>query len=150
MQYFPTFIKETSMIKKSNLVVLVIVILLSTYITNCSDDTEEDSLIGTWVLTSMKVTYMGISTNIDPNVIGLSSWIITVKDDNTYSMSITMNSETTGGDGEWTTSGNQLVFTDMGETLEYDYSLKGDKLELSTEVIYEGTTVPATFVFTRE
>jgi hypothetical protein len=137
------------MISKSNLMIFMFVFLVSIFVTNCSDDEKEDTLIGTWVLTSVKSVVGGITITIDPAEIGLS-WRLTVRDDESYTMIMTEAGETTTSNGEWATSGDKIFITEEGETMEFDYSLKGDKLELSHEETEDGTTITVTYVFTRQ
>lgn len=137
------------MTKKYSLIIFIIVLLLSVFVTNCTDDGKEGTLIGTWVLTSMKVATLGITITVDPAEIGLSM-TLTVRDDNSYTMVMTENGETTTSNGEWATSGNKLFITEEGETEEFEYSLSGDKLEITYEEVEEGQTVTTTQVFTRQ
>lgn len=137
------------MVKKSSLIVLAILLLSIVFISNCSDDDKKETLIGTWVLTSMKMSASGITVTVDPAEIGLSQ-TLTVYDDNTYRMVITEEGETTTSYGEWSTSGGKLYTTEEGETEVFDYSLKGDKLEIVYEETEEGQTVTITQIFTRQ
>jgi hypothetical protein len=137
------------MISKSNLVILIIVFFAGIFVTNCSDDEKEDTLVGTWVLTSMRVSTMGITFTVDPAELGLSMRL-TVREDNSYTMVITENGETSTSNGEWATSGNKLFITEEGETEEFVYSLKGDKLEITYEEMEQGQTVTTTQIFTRQ
>lgn len=134
---------------KFSFIIFMTVLLLGIFITNCTDDDKEETLIGTWVLTSMKISSMGITITVDPAEIGLSM-TLTVSDDNSYTMVMTESGETTTSNGEWATSGNKLFITEEGETEEFVYSLKGDKLEITYEEVEEGQTVTTTQVFTRQ
>ena len=138
------------MISKSNLVILIIVFFAGIFVTNCSDDEKEDTLVGTWVLTSMKYDFgLGIIITVDPTELGLSMRL-TVRDDHSYTMVMTEEGETSTSNGEWATSGGKLFITEEGETMEFDYTLKGDKLEISFEETEDSQTYTITQVFTRQ
>ncbi|MBN1407465.1 MAG: lipocalin family protein [Calditrichaceae bacterium] len=137
------------MINKYSFMVFIFLILFSIFVTNCSDDEDKETLVGTWVLTSMKMTSLGFTVTMDPAEMGISMRL-TVRSDNSYTMVMTEDDVTTTSNGEWATSGGKLFITEEGDTEEYDYSLKGDKLEVSFEEIEEGQTVTITQVFTRQ
>ena len=137
------------MIKKSSLMIFIILFLSIIFITNCSDDDEKDTLIGTWVLTSMKMSASGITVTVDPAEMGLSQ-TLTIYDDNTFRMVMTEDGETSTSTGEWSSSGGKLYITEEGETEVVDYSLKGDKLEITFEETEEGQTITITQIFTRQ
>lgn len=137
---------------KSISLVLVMALLVCFFLPNCSDESsnDEDSLIGTWILTNLKYDFgLGVTLNVDPAEAGMSMRL-TIRSDKTYTVVMTDEGETSTVHGEWETSGNNLLITEYGETTEVEYSLDGDKLEISFEETEDGTTYTLTQVFTRQ
>ena len=138
------------MISKSSLSVFIIVLFFGIFISNCSDDKKDGTMIGTWVLTSMKYDFgLVISVTVDPAEAGLSMRL-TIRDDNSFTMVMTEDGESITSNGDWATSGDKLFITEEGETTEVDYSLKDDKLEISFEETEDEQTYTLTQVFTRQ
>ena len=136
------------MIKKSSIIVFIIFLLLGVLITNCSEDDDEETLIGTWMLTKMRTVYP-VNEELDPAEYGYSE-TLTVRDDNSFTRVITAYEETTTINGTWATSGGKIIYTIEGETEEIEYSLKGDKLEISDEITLYGSSVPLILIYTRQ
>ena len=95
------------MINKYSFMVFIFLILFSIFVTNCSDDEDKETLVGTWVLTSMKMTSLGFTVTMDPAEMGISMRL-TVRSDNSYTMVMTEDDVTTTSNGEWATSGGKL------------------------------------------
>ena len=137
---------------KSIHIILIISLLFCFFLPNCSDESsdDEETLVGTWILTKLIYDFgLGVTLEIDPAQQDLSMRL-TVREDKTFTMVITEGGFTTTSHGEWATSGNKLFITEEGETEEFEYSLKGDKLQVSFEETEDGTTYTLTQEFTRQ
>lgn len=133
---------------KSTYLALILALLICFSLLLCSDESsnDEETLIGTWILTKLKIELVpGMLTEIDPAIIGFSM-TITVKEDNTYTSVITEEGVTDTFNGTWEKSGNNILMTEEGETQEIEYSLQGDTLELT--FIEDGD--PVIYVFSRQ
>ena len=135
---------------KSIYLTLMLTFFVCFFLPNCSDESpDEETLIGTWVLTKMRIDFGPYELEVDPAEIGLAI-TLTIREDNSFTIVTTEEGETTTSHGTWATSGNRLFVTEEGETEELEYSLNGDKLEISFEETEEGITVTQIQEFTRQ
>ena len=131
---------------------LIITLLVSIVISvgcDTSESTNEGALAGTWQLTSMSVSYMGQTIPIPPEE--MEQTTITINEDGTFSAyGVDEYGDSYTDSGTWSTNGNQLtVVSPTDGTMTFEYTLSGNTLTLTEDMVEEGITITVTMTFTR-
>ena len=130
---------------------LIFSILLSVLISvgcDTSESTDDGSLVGTWQLTSMSMTYMGMTIPIPPE--DMMEHTITINADGTFTESGVDDDGPYSASGTWSTNGNVMTVTSPTEgTMTFNFSLSGNTLTLMGEIEEMGETISVTMVYTR-
>jgi hypothetical protein len=120
-----------SNLKKIFTIGLIAVLVLS--LSSCKKDednpvTSTESLTGTWVLTSIKVSIATLTPDdADYHV------TITLKSDKTFQMSLITGGQTTSSSGTYSTSNGSITFTPTsGSPMVWTYTLSGSTLNAKT------------------
>jgi len=121
--------------KKKYLAFLMIVLLVG--LASCGKDNPVDSqdndLVGTWVLTKIYLTALG-NMAVDPAEYGISGTFI-LRNDKTFTATFKFpDSETPEVEtGTWSVADGKITLkSSMGETEELPYSRNGNKLTVDT------------------
>ncbi|MEW6195200.1 MAG: DUF5004 domain-containing protein [Bacteroidota bacterium] len=114
-----------------------LIMLVFTLYIGCSEDStsssSEESLIGTWTLTSITLTTIN-NTVLTPEQAGMSGTII-MRADKTFEATFTTDGEPNTETGTWSVSGNTITLTSETETIVLEnYSIQGNKLYVNTTV----------------
>ncbi|MBN2103164.1 lipocalin family protein [bacterium] len=104
------------------------------FIMNCSKDSStssKDDLIGTWELIELIVNYEGIPADLI-QYLGLDI-TLTVREDETYTLSTTRDGDTQVEHGTWKAGSKTITINpDDGDPKTMDYSIDGNTATLKT------------------
>ncbi len=140
------------MLKSRFLTVIVLFGFVALFSISCGDDnpvaSEEESIVGTWVLTKMTATFSGVTLTIPADEMSIT---VTIKSDNTYQATIIEEGITTPETGTWSISGNTVTLTDSdGEITTATFTIEGNKLTISFTETEEGVVLTIVQEFVRQ
>jgi hypothetical protein len=135
--------------------ILLLLISSMLFLNGCSKDdnptsSEEDALVGTWVLTKIILTSLG-NTELSPQTAGFSATII-MKSDKTFTANYSDSDGPSTDAGTWSVSGGKLILkSNDGTVEETPYTLSGNKftLERTLQVPTFGS-IPVKMEFTKQ
>ena len=118
---------------------LIATVLAAFTFSSCSKDDDDDSIVGKWELTSMKMEAEGISLTFEGEDLG--SEILEFKSDGTCISTSEDEGEVEVTQGKYSVSGSELTVTDEEGTVEkIKFSLSGNTLVMYQEGYYNMLT----------
>ncbi len=154
--------KIVSEIKKDNMKKTILLILLLTVLTSCNKDNSnpvitDSGLIGTWVLTNISGTTSTGSITISPGLVGISMTMV-FNSDNTASLSMVQQGQTTNQSFTWITLNGNIVFTPTtgGVVIVLPYTKTGNKINVGfsnilSSINYNGINISSLILeFTKQ
>jgi hypothetical protein len=136
--------------KKSIISMAVAAIVSLFALTSCEKE-PEDLIVGKWTMTTINITYGGISMDFDPSEVDMAA-TFTFKADGTGSLLDSENTEAMPFTYRMLVEGDKqlLSFTLDGETILFDVlTLSDESLVLSQEENEDGESIKTTMTFTR-
>ncbi|MFC2135937.1 lipocalin family protein [Bacteroidota bacterium] len=113
-----------------------------------SESTDGGGLAGTWQLTSMSMTYLGMTIQIPQE--DMMQQTLTINEDGTFTASGIDDDGPFTESGTWNTNGNVLtVYSPMDGTMTFNYSISGNTLTLTGDMVESGETISVTMTYTR-
>lgn len=140
--------------KKSISYFLVLFILPLTFISCDSDSStgpSSDSMVGTWELTGVEMTYEGITFNYSAEEIDMSQTLV-LNADGIFTVTTLISGSSEVETGTWALQGENLTLVVEGETMVCLCSLSGSTMRLtfdSGDVIGAETSEQVVLIYTR-
>ena len=116
---------------------LIATVLAVFTFSSCSKDDDDDSIVGKWALTSMKLEGNGISFSYDVDE-GYSE-TLEFKSDGTCISTSEFDGDKDVATGKYSVSGNVLSVTDEDGTEKINFSVSGNTLTLYNEGYYDAS-----------
>ena len=118
-------------------------ILIALLIVGCEKDTPTESsvhpLVGIWNVTEITMTEGSVSQTF--TIDGNDSFTIIFGENNTASMTSTIDGESSADSGTWSATGNYItVITTDADTEIWTYSISGNILTITLEEAEDGVT----------
>ncbi len=132
--------------------ILILLLTGSLFFITCSEDStgpNNNSIVGTWELTKMKMEGNGFVFEVTADELDFSL-ILEIHSDGTYTTTEIDQDGTSSATGEWSTKGNQLIIHEEGEVINCTYNCSSTKLTICfEEEDDEGETIILTQEFKR-